>query len=106
MLDVRALPLPATTNDISLGFGSGAAQHVYATSEKGTLRFHRWRCTWTKTRASRNGRQRVRAIATSLNHPETAYVSYDHLTLDGKSGSVWRRPRNSGGELATGVEGI
>lgn len=29
---------------------------------------------------------RVRAIATSLNHPQTAYLSYNHLNLDGK---IW-----------------
>ena len=43
---------------------------------------------------------KVRAIATSLHHPQTAYVSYDHLVLDGKtwigvakttdSGAVWQ----------------
>ena len=27
----------------------------------------------------------MRAIATSLHHPETAYVSYEHLALDGKT---------------------
>ena len=40
----------------------------------------------------------MRAIATSLHHPEVAYVSYDHLSLDGKNWIGVAKTTNSGGE--------
>lgn len=40
--------------------------------------------SWQQCRLPGNS-GRVRAIATSLNHPQTAYLSYNHLNLDGKT---------------------
>ena len=40
----------------------------------------------------------MRAIATSLHHPETAYASYDHLMLDGKSWMGVAKTTNSGAD--------
>ena len=40
----------------------------------------------------------MRAIATSLLHPDVAYVSYDHLSLDGKNWIGVAKTTNSGGE--------
>ncbi len=74
---VRNLPLPATVNDVSLGFG--ASQPIlYATSEQGIFISNDGGATWHRSDLPGAG-GKVRAIATSLNHPETAYVSYDHL---------------------------
>jgi len=42
------------------------------------------------------GKGEVRAIATSLHHPETAYVSYDKLNLDGKGWIGVAKTTNSG----------
>jgi hypothetical protein len=95
--DVRALPLPPATNDVSLGFASGAAPTVYATSEQGLFVSTDGAATWNK-RALPGTDSKVRAIATSLNHPETAYVSYDHLALDGKSWIGVAKTTNSGAE--------
>ena len=82
--DVHALPLPSTVSDLSLGFGTGAQPTVYATSEQGVSVSTDGGATWRKTDLPGQG-SKVRAIATSLHHPETAYVSYDHLELDGKT---------------------
>ena len=38
----------------------------------------------------------MRAIATSLHHPETAYVSYDQLKADGQSWMGVAKTTNSG----------
>ncbi|HET6176213.1 MAG TPA: hypothetical protein VFE61_04715 [Candidatus Sulfotelmatobacter sp.] len=82
---VRNLPLPAAVSDISLGFGSSSQPTIYATSDQGILISKDGGENWSNSALPGVG-AKVRAIATSLQHSQTAYVSYDHLTLDGK---VW-----------------
>jgi len=94
---VRSLPLPTTVTDISLGFGSGAQPTIYATSEQGTFVSTDGGATWRKCDLPGMG-SKVRAIATSLHNPETAYVSYDHLALDGKSWMGVAKTTNYGGD--------
>jgi photosystem II stability/assembly factor-like uncharacterized protein len=94
---VHSLPLPAAVTDISLGFGSGAQPTIYATSEQGIFVSKDGGATWSKSDLPGEG-AKVRAIATSLRHPETAYVSYDHLTLDGKSWMGVAKSTNSGAD--------
>ncbi len=94
---VRSLPLPAKASDISLGFGSGAEPTIYATSEQGILVSTDGGANWKKTPLPGKG-SRVRAIATSLRHPETAYVSYDKLALDGGTWLGVAKTSNSGGD--------
>ena len=79
----RDLPLPAPATDISLGFGSGAPI-IYLTSEQGAFVSTDGGAHWNKCGLPGSG-AKVRAIATSLNHPETAYVSYSDLALEGKN---------------------
>ena len=50
---------------------------------------------WHKSDLPGSG-ARVRAIATSLHHAEVAYVSYDHLALDGKTWMGVAKTTNSG----------
>jgi photosystem II stability/assembly factor-like uncharacterized protein len=91
---VRNLPLPATVNDVSLGFG--ASQPIlYATSEQGIFISNDGGATWHRSDLPGAG-GKVRAIATSLHHPETAYVSYDHLALDGNTWLGVAKTTNSG----------
>ncbi|HSY90610.1 MAG TPA: hypothetical protein VK812_04515, partial [Candidatus Binatus sp.] len=90
---VRSLLLPAAANDVSLGFG--AAPIIYATSEQGIFISKDGGANWTKSELPGAG-GKVRAIATSLHHPETAYVSYDHLTLDGNTWLGVAKTTNSG----------
>ncbi len=94
---VHSLPLPAAVTDISLGFGSGAQPTIYATSEQGIFVSKDGGANWSKSDLPGEG-AKVRAIATSLRHPETAYVSYDHLTLDGKSWMGVAKSTNSGAD--------
>jgi photosystem II stability/assembly factor-like uncharacterized protein len=94
---VKALPLPATANETSLGFGSAAQPTVYTTSEKGAFVSTDGGATWKQASLPGSG-AKVRAIATSLHHPEVAYVSYDHLALDGKQWIGVAKTTNSGGE--------
>jgi photosystem II stability/assembly factor-like uncharacterized protein len=93
---VRSLPFPVAVTDSSLGFGSGAPT-IYATSEQGTFVSTDGGATWRKCHLPGMG-SKVRAIATSLHHPETAYVSYDHLALDGKSWMGVAKTTNSGAD--------
>ena len=81
---VHKLSVPEDTNEISLGFGAAAQPTIYATSEQGVFVSTDGGATWSKSTLPGDG-GRVRAIATSLHHPEVAYVSYDHLRLDGKN---------------------
>jgi photosystem II stability/assembly factor-like uncharacterized protein len=94
---VHRLPLPAAVTDISVGFGSGAWPTMYSTSEQGLFVSKDGGANWSKSDLPGKG-AKVRAIATSLRHPETAYVSYDHLTLDGKSWMGVAKSTNSGAD--------
>jgi len=96
MNGVHSLALPAEATDISLGFGS-IAQNIYVTSAQGIFISKDGGMNWSPSGLPGAG-AKVRAIATSLRHPETAYVSYDHLTLGGK---VWigvAKTNNSGAD--------
>jgi photosystem II stability/assembly factor-like uncharacterized protein len=94
---VRNLPLPATASEVSLGFGPDAQPTLYTTSEKGAFVSTDGGANWKKTELPGQG-SKVRAIATSLHHPEVAYVSYDHLALDGKTWIGVAKTTNSGRE--------
>ena len=95
--EVRSLPLPVAANDVSLGFGSAPDPTIYATSKQGTYVSADGGNTWHKSELPGKG-AKVRAVATSLRHPEVAYVSYDHLALDGKSWIGVAKTINSGGD--------
>ena len=96
---VRSFPLPAPASDISMGFDSGRQRTIYVTSEQGIYVSSDGGENWRKSNLPGAG-AKVRAIATSLHHPETAYVSYDGLRADGEtwmgvakttsSGSDWK----------------
>jgi photosystem II stability/assembly factor-like uncharacterized protein len=80
---VHKLSVPEDTSDISLGFGAAAQPTIYATSKQGVFVSTDGGATWSKSALPGDG-GRVRAVATSLHHPEVAYVSYNRLRLDGK----------------------
>jgi photosystem II stability/assembly factor-like uncharacterized protein len=94
---VRSLPLPVAVTDLSLGFGAGAQPTIYATSREGIFVSVDGGVNWHKSDLPGKG-AKVRAIATSLRHPETAYVSYDHLELDGKPWMGVAKTANSGSD--------
>jgi len=93
----RSFPLPATASDISMGFGSGSQPTIYATSDQGIFISKEGGEKWSNSALPGVG-AKVRAIATSLQHSQTAYVSYDHLTLDGKVWMGVAKTTNSGAD--------
>ena len=94
---VRSLPLPTAVSDISMGFGSDPQPTIYATSEQGIYVSNDGGVNWRKGDLPGMG-AKVRAIATSLHHPETAYVSYDHLMIDKESWMGVAKTTNSGAD--------
>ena len=81
---IHPAPEGVAFTDVSAGFSSPQGVRLYAVSEKGVYVSNDGAATWTAS--SLPGKSaRFDAIATSLFHPETAYVSYRHLQLDGKT---------------------
>ena len=95
--EAQSFPLPAPVSDISMGFDSSPHPTIYATSEQGIYVSNDAGANWRKTELPGSG-ARVRAIATCLHHPETAYVSYDQLRADGKSWMGVAKTINSGSD--------
>ena len=75
---LQSLPAPSELTEVSLGFGNGGRPLIYATSPQGLFVSKDGGRTWQKVDLPGGGAQ-VRAVATSLRHPDVAYVSYDHL---------------------------
>jgi len=96
---VRSFPLPAAASDISMGFDSGPKPtiSIYTTTEQGIYVSNDAGANWRKSELPGAG-AKVRAIATSLHHPETAYVSYDRLKADGESWMGVAKTSNSGSD--------
>src|SRR5450432_2462566 len=80
---LKSLPTPSNLADVSLGFGNEGKPLIYGTSQQGLFVSKDGGATWQK--ADLPGNAQVRAVATSLRHPEVAYVSYDHLV----EGNQW-----------------
>jgi photosystem II stability/assembly factor-like uncharacterized protein len=94
---VRSLPLPTTVSDISMGFGAGSQAAIYSISEEGIFVSNDGGVSWHKSALPGTG-AKVRAIATSFHHPETAYVSYNQLKADGQSWLGVAKTTNSGAD--------
>ncbi len=91
----RPGPKGAVFNDVSAGFSDATGMTLYASSETGIFLSRDGGTTWVSSTLPGSG-AKVRAIATSLNHPESAYASYSHLQLDGKIWMGVARTRDSG----------
>ena len=88
-------PAPAQILDASAGTTGTGAWLLYAATASGISVSRDAGATWVSALLPGTGAH-VRAIATSLLHPDVAYASYSGLHLDG---SVWHgvaRTRNSG----------
>jgi photosystem II stability/assembly factor-like uncharacterized protein len=86
----RDLPSGFTLAEVSAGFSAKKDREVvfYAVATDKQSRRQLFLTTdggvtWAPARLPGSGTQ-VRAVATSLNHPETAYASYKDLEIDGK----------------------
>jgi photosystem II stability/assembly factor-like uncharacterized protein len=78
---LRSSPAPQseTFTDISLGFGSGPEPLIYAVSTNGIFVSKNAGGTWQHPSLPGSG-AKVRAVATSLQHGNVAYVSYNDLS--------------------------
>ncbi|PYV82663.1 MAG: hypothetical protein DMG93_11115 [Acidobacteria bacterium] len=65
--------------DVSMGFGDQKKAVIYCVSKQGIFVSTDSASSWQKAEFPGNGSQ-FRAIATSLRHPETAYVSYKDMS--------------------------
>jgi len=90
----RPAPQGVTFSDVSIGFSKNGAM-IYATSEAGIHLSSDGGKSWRSSPLPGVG-AKVRAIATSLHHPESAYVSYNHLQLDGKTWMGVARTKDRG----------
>jgi photosystem II stability/assembly factor-like uncharacterized protein len=83
---MKSLPALADTTftDMSLGFDTGPQPGIYATSRQGAVVSTDGGATWNKCTLPGAG-GKIRAVATSLHNPRTAYLSYSGLRLDGQT---------------------
>jgi photosystem II stability/assembly factor-like uncharacterized protein len=70
--------------DETLGFDSAGQAVIYATSAQGVFVSLDGGANWEGATLPGKGAT-VRAIATSLHHPQTAYVSYSRVVMEGKT---------------------
>lgn len=80
----RKAPPGLLFTDLSMGFSKQHGAIAYATSASGIYVSRDGGVSWASSALPGTGAQ-VRAIATSLHHPEVAYVSYRELQWEGKS---------------------
>jgi hypothetical protein len=93
-IQTRPAPQSAAFTDLSAGFRDGTAI-IYGTTTKGAFVSSDGGATWQNCTLPGTG-ARVRAIATSLHHPETAYLSYNRLQLNGGTWEGVAKTINSG----------
>ncbi|MHB1699357.1 MAG: hypothetical protein ACYCSN_04325 [Acidobacteriaceae bacterium] len=91
----RPAPAGVEFTDISGGFSSAPGMTLYATSKTGIFLSKNGGASWIPSTLPGSGAQ-VDAIATSLRHPEFAYVSYRELQLDGKKWMGVARTQDGG----------
>jgi photosystem II stability/assembly factor-like uncharacterized protein len=91
-------PTPSEFTDVSLGFGDHGETLIYGVSKQGLFVSGDSAATWQKADFPGSDVQ-FRAVATSLHHPQVAYVSYSHLL----EGSQWLNLLRKNKEAWSGV---
>ena len=81
---VQKIPGPSvkTITDVSAGFAKDGRPVIYAIGDETAFVSDNEGATWRKV-SLRPGKAKLRAIATSLHNPDTAYVSYSDLEEEG-----------------------
>jgi photosystem II stability/assembly factor-like uncharacterized protein len=77
-----SLPAAKTLADISAGFDKTGKTVIYVIGDESAYVFDNKETIWRKVSLGQ-GSAKMRAIATSFHHPDTAYVSYNSLEEDG-----------------------
>jgi photosystem II stability/assembly factor-like uncharacterized protein len=90
------IPNAASMTDATMGFAARGRSMLYATSSDGGFVSSDGGESWRAIALPGTG-ARVRAIATSLHHPETAYISYSRLKLDGQTWQGVAKTVDAGG---------
>ena len=88
-------PESVTFVDISAGLSSGAQPIIYGVAKQGVLISKDGGNTWQQSSLPGSG-TKVRAVATSRQHGNVAYVSYSDLSLDGKTWIGVAKTENAG----------
>lgn len=91
----RPTPSNRPFNDLSAGFSQTQGPALYATSDTGIFVSRDRGASWASSSLPGQG-WKVRAIATSVSHPESAYVSYSDLQLQGRTWMGVARTRDGG----------
>lgn len=93
----RTFPMPEAVSftSLSLGFTSSFEPVIYGTSEKGIFVSPDGGKSWRTASLPGSG-ARVRAIATSRENGNVAYVSYSDLSLEGKTWIGVAKTQNAG----------
>jgi photosystem II stability/assembly factor-like uncharacterized protein len=91
----RPAPGQVVFNDVSAGFSSKNGPVFYATSERGIWVSGDRAASWDSPPLPGKDAH-FRAVATSLRHPEVAYVSYSDLVSDSKTWVGVARTRDAG----------
>src|SRR5579871_1407241 len=91
----RPAPQDVVFTDVSAGFSGAQGNVLYASSDAGIFLSRDGGISWIASQLPGIG-AKVRAVATSLNHPESAYASYSQLRLDGKTWMGVARTRDGG----------
>jgi photosystem II stability/assembly factor-like uncharacterized protein len=89
---------PAEFTDVSLGFNKDGRTVIYGVSQQAIFVSSDLGASWSKPDFPGSGAQ-FRAVATSLHHPEVAYVSYKNLT----EGYAWLNRLRGSKETWSGV---
>lgn len=93
---IRKFPAPESVTLTDVSVGLAPSLQVYAVSEKGVFISKDGGKAWRQSSLPGIG-AKVRAIATSINHGNIAYVSYSDLLLDGKKWMGVAETENAGG---------
>ena len=91
----RPAPKGVVFTDISAGFSGAQGMMLYATSDAGIFVSSNGGVSWISSPLPGKG-AKVRAIATSLRHSESAYVSYSGLEFGGGTWMGVARTRDGG----------
>src|SRR5205823_5829810 len=94
---LRNSPVPESVSftDISMGFTSSSQPIIYGVSEKGVFVSKNGGSTWRQSPLPGSG-AKTRAIATSSQHGDIAYVSYGNLSLGWKKWLGVAKTENGG----------
>lgn len=101
---VRRLPAPAELTAVAVGFTRDGRPLIYTVRGQELFISSDEGLGWQKSELP-GGSAHIRTVATSLEHGETAYVSYDHLLEQGYWSYLWGAGRTEWRGVARTADG-